>query len=104
MRDLIDVIDRWQRDGKGVAVATVVKVWRSAPRPVGSKMAVSSAGDMEGSVSGGCVEGAVFEAAQDVMAGKAPRLLKFGVADEVAWSVGLSCGGEIEVFVEPFES
>jgi xanthine/CO dehydrogenase XdhC/CoxF family maturation factor len=104
VQDVLDVIEQWLNEGKQVAVATVVKVWGSAPRPVGSKMAVSSAGDMEGSVSGGCVEAAVFEAAQDVMAQGTPRLLKFGVADETAWTVGLSCGGEIEVFVDPVQA
>lgn len=103
MREVLDTIDRWHQDGKEVAVATVIKVWGSAPRPVGSKMAVSSTGDIAGSVSGGCVEGAVYEAAREVMTGAGPRLLKFGVADEVAWTVGLSCGGEIEVFVERIE-
>jgi xanthine dehydrogenase accessory factor len=81
----------------------VVKVWGSAPRQPGAKMAVSSAGDVAGSVSGGCVEGAVVEAAQGVLARGEPRLLSFGVSDEMAWSVGLSCGGEIQVFVEPLE-
>ncbi len=101
MREVLHYVERWRRDGKGVALATVVKVWGSAPRQPGAKMAVSSAGDVAGSVSGGCVEGAVVEAAQAVLAGGAPKLLSFGVSDEKAWSVGLSCGGEIEVFVEP---
>jgi xanthine/CO dehydrogenase XdhC/CoxF family maturation factor len=102
VHDLLPSIAQWHREGKSVALATVVQVWGSAPRPVGSKMAVSSAGDLAGSVSGGCVEGAVFEAAAGVIASGQPRLLRFGVADEVAWAVGLSCGGDIEVFVEPF--
>lgn len=101
MRDVLPEIERWRGEGKGVALATVVKVWGSAPRPLGSKMAVSSAGEMAGSVSGGCVEGAVFEEAQRALRGDRPRLLHFGVADETAWSLGLSCGGEIEVFIEP---
>jgi xanthine/CO dehydrogenase XdhC/CoxF family maturation factor len=104
MRDLIPAIERWQRDGKRVALATVVDVWGSAPRPVGSRMAVSSAGDLEGSVSGGCVEGAVFEAAQEAIRTRRPCLLSFGVSDETAWSVGLSCGGQIDVFVEPLDA
>jgi xanthine/CO dehydrogenase XdhC/CoxF family maturation factor len=104
MRDVLEAVERWQQEGKAVALATVVKVWGSAPRPVGSKMAVSSAGDVEGSVSGGCVEGAVFEAAREALARREPRLISFGVADEVAWTVGLSCGGEIDVFVEPILS
>lgn len=102
MHDILPSLEQWHRDGKSLAVATVVQVWGSAPRPIGSKMAVSSAGDIAGSVSGGCVEGAVFEAASDVMKSGEPRLLRFGVSDDVAWSVGLSCGGDIEVYVEPF--
>jgi xanthine dehydrogenase accessory factor len=101
MREVLHDVERWRRDGKGVALATVVKVWGSAPRQPGAKMAVSSAGEVAGSVSGGCVEGAVVEAAQGVLASGTPSLLSFGVSDEKAWSVGLSCGGEIEVFVEP---
>jgi xanthine/CO dehydrogenase XdhC/CoxF family maturation factor len=103
MRDVIDAVDRWRAEGKGVAIATVVKVWGSAPRTIGSRMAVSSAGDIDGSVSGGCVEGAVVEAAMATIASGEARLLRFGVADEDAWAVGLSCGGEIEVFVERIE-
>lgn len=101
MRDVLQAVERWRREGKGVALATVVKVWGSAPRPLGSRMAVSSVGEMEGSVSGGCVEGAVFEECRRALATGAPRLVSFGVSDEEAWAVGLSCGGEIEVFVEP---
>ncbi len=103
MRELLPEIDRWRADGKKVALATVVKVWGSAPRPLGSKMALSDAGDMAGSVSGGCIEGAVYEEAQSVLAGGEPRVVSFGVSNETAWSVGLSCGGEIEVFVEALE-
>jgi xanthine/CO dehydrogenase XdhC/CoxF family maturation factor len=101
MRELVSTVEQWRRDGKSVAIATVVKVWGSAPRPIGSKMVISSSGDVQGSVSGGCVEGAVYEAAQEVIRSHAPRLLRFGVSDERAWAVGLSCGGDIEVFVEP---
>jgi len=100
MREILPQIDRWLADGKQVAVATVVKVWGSAPRRPGSRMAVSSDGEVAGSVSGGCVEGAVFEVAQEVLSSGTPRLAKFGVSDEDAFAVGLSCGGEIEVFVE----
>ncbi len=101
MRDILPEIELWQSQGKKIALATVVKVWGSAPRPLGSKMAVTTDGGMAGSVSGGCVEGAVYEEAQHVLASGEPKLVRFGVSDETAWSVGLSCGGEIEVFVEP---
>lgn len=103
MRDLIDDIDRWRTDGKGVALATVVSVWGSAPRPPGSVMAISDTGNMAGSVSSGCVEGAVVEEARGVLADGRPKLLTFGVSDETAWSVGLSCGGEIQVLVESWD-
>ncbi len=100
MRDVLESIETWRRKGHGVALATVVKVWGSAPRPPGSKMAVSSGGAMAGSVSGGCVEGAVFEESQEVLSTGRPKLLTFGVSDEQAWTVGLSCGGEIQIYVE----
>ncbi len=103
MRDILPEIESWRRDGKRVAVATIVKVWGSAPRPLGSKMAISNAGDMAGSVSGGCVEGAVFEEAQGVLTEGTPKLVHYGVSDEQAWAVGLSCGGQIEVFIELLE-
>ncbi len=103
MRDVLPRVREWRRLGKRVALATVVKVWGSAPRPLGSKMAVTDAGDMVGSVSGGCVEGAVLAESEAVLAGGEAKLLSYGVSDETAWAVGLSCGGTIEVFIEPLE-
>ena len=91
---------RWRELGRKVAVATVVATRRSAPRPVGSKLFVSEEGELEGSVSGGCVESDVVLAAQDVLAGGPPRLLTYGITDEMAFGIGLPCGGEIDVFVE----
>ena len=90
----------WREVGRKVAVATVVATRRSAPRPVGSKLFVSDSGELEGSVSGGCVESDVVLAAQDVLAGGEPRLLTYGITDEMAFGIGLPCGGEIDVFVE----
>ena len=101
MKDVLPDIEAWRASGQGVAVATVVKVEGSAPRPVGAALAVSDAGDLAGSVSGGCVETAVFEEAQEVLRTGTPRLLRYGITDEMAWDVGLACGGTIEVFVEP---
>jgi xanthine/CO dehydrogenase XdhC/CoxF family maturation factor len=101
VKDYLPEIDTWRSAGERVAIATVVKVEGSAPRPVGATMAVSSNGELAGSVSGGCVEGAVFEEAQDVLKTGEPKLLRFGITDEMAWDVGLACGGTIEVFVEP---
>jgi xanthine/CO dehydrogenase XdhC/CoxF family maturation factor len=98
--DVLAAAERWRRAGKGVALATVVETWGSAPRPVGSHLAIDDEGNFLGSVSGGCVEAAVVSEAMDVIAAGAPRLLEFGVADETAWRVGLSCGGRIKVFVE----
>jgi xanthine dehydrogenase accessory factor len=104
MRDLLPKILEWQEDGKSVALATVVSAWGSSPRPLGSKMAISSSGDVAGSVSGGCVEGAVAEEAMGALASRSARLVSYGVSDDTAWSVGLSCGGRIEVFIEPIEA
>jgi xanthine dehydrogenase accessory factor len=101
MRELLDKIEAWRNDGQQIALATVVKVYGSAPRPLGAKMAISSSGEMAGSVSGGCVEGAVFEEAQICLKRRQAKLISYGISDETAWSVGLACGGQIEVFVEP---
>jgi xanthine/CO dehydrogenase XdhC/CoxF family maturation factor len=104
MRDVIADVDAWVERGDEVAIATVIDVKRSAPRPPGAKMAVNSRGEVSGAVSGGCVEGAVVAVAEDVLKGGQPRLLHFGIADSEAWDVGLPCGGEIEVFVERYLS
>lgn len=102
MRELLPVIDTWQQAGHQVALATVVKVYGSAPRALGSKMIISSGSEMRGSVSGGCVEGNVFEEGQSVIKRNRPKLLPYGISDELmAETVGLACGGTIEVFVEP---
>ena len=98
--DILKAAEAWRRAGKGVALATVVETWGSAPRPVGSHLAVDQDGTFLGSVSGGCVEGEVITEAMDVIEDGKPRMLEFGVADETAWHVGLSCGGRIRVFVE----
>jgi xanthine dehydrogenase accessory factor len=103
MRDVLPDIEKWRAEGRRVALATVIETWGSAPRTIGGKMAVSDDRRIAGSVSGGCVEGAVVEAAGEVLASGKARLLKFGVADDTAWSVGLACGGAIEVFVEPLD-
>ena len=103
MRELAETIERWRARGDRVALATVVATRRSAPRPVGAKLAVSERGELHGSVSGGCVESDVAVTAAEVLADGTPRLLTYGIADDQALSVGLPCGGEIDVFVEPFE-
>ncbi|MFG1417698.1 XdhC family protein [Xanthobacter sp. V0B-10] len=99
--DVLEAAERWRREGRGVALATVIETWGSAPRPVGSHLAIDDAGHFLGSVSGGCVEGAVVTEALEVIASGTPRRLDFGVADAAAWTVGLSCGGRISVYVEP---
>ena len=103
MKDVVDDVRRWTQQGERVAIATVVGVKRSAPRPPGAKMAINERGEVSGMVSGGCVEGAVVEVAEEVLAGGEPRLLHFGIADSDAWDVGLPCGGEIDVWVERYE-
>ncbi len=101
MKDVLPDIERWRERGDNVAVATVVKVYGSAPRPLGAKLAVSSSGEMVGSVSGGCVEGAVYDEAMEAMKTGQAKLLTYGISDELAFDVGLACGGTIQVFVEP---
>jgi xanthine/CO dehydrogenase XdhC/CoxF family maturation factor len=91
----------WVRSGRKVALATVIETWGSAPQPLGSQLAIDSDGNFIGSVSGGCVEGAVVTEGLDVITSGKPRTLHFGVADETAWKVGLACGGQIRVYVEP---
>ena len=99
--DILKVAEDWWKQGRGVALATVVETWGSAPRPIGSNLVIDDQGNFLGSVSGGCVEGAVVTEAIDVIGSGKPRTLEFGVADETAWRVGLSCGGRIRVLVEP---
>ena len=99
--DILKAAEDWQKAGHGVALATVVETWGSAPRPAGSSLVINDEGTFLGSVSGGCVEGAVVTEAMDVIQSGKPRMLEFGVADETAWQVGLSCGGRIKVYVEP---
>lgn len=99
--DPLAIAQSWASEGRKVALATVVETWGSAPRPVGSHLVIDGEGNFEGSVSGGCVEGAVVTEALDVIEGGAAKMLEFGVADETAWQVGLSCGGRIKVHVEP---
>ena len=101
--DPLAAAQAWRKAGREVAIATVVETWGSAPRPVGSHLVIDGEGNFEGSVSGGCVEGAVVEEAMDVIASAKPKMLEFGVADETAWRVGLSCGGRIKVYVEKLD-
>lgn len=101
--DILAKAQEWRQAGRGVALATVVQTWGSAPRPVGSHLVIDEDGNFLGSVSGGCVEGAVVAEAIEVIDGTQPKMLEFGVADETAWQVGLSCGGKIKVFVERVE-
>ena len=101
--DVLATAETWRKAGRNVAIATVVETWGSAPRPVGSHLVVDGEGNFEGSVSGGCVEGAVVEEALDVIGAGKPKMLEFGVADETAWRVGLSCGGRIKVYVEKLD-
>ncbi len=98
--DILATAAGWVAQGETVALATVVQTWGSSPRPAGSRLAISASGRLAGSVSGGCIEGAVADAAQQTMASGTPQVLSFGVSDEMAWEVGLACGGKVKVFVE----
>ena len=101
MREVLSELTEWSKAGEDIALATVVETWGSSPRPLGSKMLVTRSGKMAGSVSNGCIEGAVFDEAQKVLKSREPKVAAFGVADEVAFEVGLACGGHIEVFIQP---
>ena len=103
MRDILPDIDTWRAENKSIALATVIQTWGSSPRRPGAKMALTPEGNITGSVSGGCVEGAVFDTGLDVLKSNRPQLLHFGVADETAWDVGLACGGSIDIFVKPLD-
>ena len=103
MKEILPEVESWREAGEKVVVATVVATRRSAPRPVGTSLAVSESGKMCGSISGGCVETDVYENAMEVMRTGEPKLLSYGITDDLAWSVGLPCGGEIDVFVEAVE-
>jgi len=103
VKEILADLERWRANGEKVAIATVVATRKSAPRPVGAKLAVSESGEIAGSVSGGCVEGDVFEHAREVLKTGEPKLLSYGIEDEEAWNVGLPCGGEIDVFVEKLD-
>ena len=105
MRDILPDLDKWRaEDNKSIALATVIQTWGSSPRRVGAKMALTPDGKITGSVSGGCVEGAVFEEGVQALKSNRPKLLHFGVADETAWEVGLACGGSIDIFVKPLDT
>jgi xanthine dehydrogenase accessory factor len=101
VREVLDELTQWTREGEDIAIATVIETWGSSPRPLGSKMLVTRSGKMAGSVSNGCIEGAVFEEAQKVLKSGTSKVAAFGVADDVAFEVGLACGGHIEVFIQP---
>jgi xanthine/CO dehydrogenase XdhC/CoxF family maturation factor len=98
--NVLEQAAEWRRQGKGVALATVVTTWGSAPRPTGSQLAIDDSGQFVGSVSGGCIEGAVVQEALEAIADGKPRMLDFGVSNSQAWEVGLACGGKIQIFVE----
>jgi|SRR6185369_857967 len=99
-QDLLVLAADWKAKGRSVAIATVTSTWGSSPRPAGSQLVIDQAGSMMGSVSGGCVEGAVVKEALEVMQDGQPRLLDFGITNEQAWEVGLACGGKLQIYVE----
>ncbi len=101
--DVLGEAALWREQGRDVALATVVKTWGSSPRPVGSHLAIDGDSNFVGSVSGGCIEGAVIHEALEVMRDGKPRVLKYGVTHEMAWEVGLACGGQVHVFVEKLD-
>jgi len=101
--NLLQQASDWRSNGRDVAIATVISTWGSSPRPVGSQLVVDESGNMMGSVSGGCIEGAVVHEAAEVMSDGKPKMLEFGVTDEMAWDVGLACGGTVQVYVEKLD-
>jgi xanthine/CO dehydrogenase XdhC/CoxF family maturation factor len=101
--DILATASKWRKQGRGVALATVTATWGSSPRQAGSQLVIDDRGAMLGSVSGGCVEGAVVKEAQEIIADGKPRLLDFGVTNEQAWEVGLACGGKLQIYVERIE-
>jgi len=101
--DVLNEAARWREEGRTVALATVVKTWGSSPRPVGSHLAIDQDRNFVGSVSGGCIEGAVIHEALEVMDDGKPRMLQYGVTHEMAWEVGLACGGQVNVYVEKID-
>jgi xanthine/CO dehydrogenase XdhC/CoxF family maturation factor len=101
--DVLNEAAKWRQEGRNVALATVVSTWGSSPRPTGSHLAVDENGKLVGSVSGGCIEGAVVSEAMEVMQSGKPKVLEYGVTNELAWEVGLACGGTIQVYVEKVE-
>ena len=100
-KDIIQLASNWLEQGKQIAIATVIETWGSSPRPCGSQLVVDADGNFEGSVSGGCVEGSVISEAKNVINTRKSRILEFGITNEMAWEVGLACGGKVRIYVEP---
>ncbi|MBF2760160.1 MAG: XdhC family protein [Ectothiorhodospiraceae bacterium AqS1] len=101
--DPLQVAERWLEEGRSVALATVIATWGSSPRPVGSRLVIDQDGSFEGSVSGGCIEGAVVAEALEAIRDGRPRILDYGVSNERAWEVGLTCGGQVQIRIERIE-